>query len=101
VERVTLVDALDGLRAELAEAVANAQDHDILFPVDGVEIEFQVGLTRSGEGKAGLRFWVVELGGSLAHADQSVQTLRVRLGPPVTRDGKQPLSVSRRSADKP
>lgn len=99
-EGIGLPDAIEALRAELELAVGQAKDQDIQFPVKGIEIEFQVGVTRTGEGRAGLRFWVVELGGSLAHATESIQTLRVTLDQPVDRNG-EPIRVTRSTHAKP
>jgi hypothetical protein len=36
-------------------------DAEFQFPVNGVELEFHVAVTKTGEGKAGVRFYVVEL----------------------------------------
>jgi hypothetical protein len=87
--KVGLADAVDALRAELSEAMARARDQDIQFPVGEIQVEFHIGVTREAEGKAGLKVWVLELGGGGSYTRESVQTIVVSLEPPVTRDGQR------------
>jgi hypothetical protein len=81
-------------------ALDSSSRSDVQFPVEGVELEFHVGVTRSAEGKAGVRFWVVELGGGGGYAMESIQKVKVTLGPPVDQQGT-PVKVSRTSGAKP
>ncbi|WP_426320078.1 trypco2 family protein [Microbacterium sp. E-13] len=97
---IGLVETISALRAELAEAVENGRDTDIQFPVTGVEIEFHVGVTRGGEGNAGVKFWVVELGGSASLQQESVQTVTITLGAPVDRSGV-PIRVTSMTSEGP
>ncbi len=88
--KVGLADAVEALRAELSEAMARAHDQEIQFPVGAIEVEFQIGVvTREAEGKAGLRVWVLELGGGVSYTRESVQKITVSLEPPVTADGQR------------
>ena len=59
-----------------------------------------VGVTRTGEGSAGVKFWVVELGGAGGYAREEVQTVTVTLGSPVDQNG-DPVKIYRGSARKP
>ena len=43
--KIGLVEAIDALRSELAEAVEKAQGQEIQFPIGSVQLEFQVGVT--------------------------------------------------------
>ena len=86
--KVGLADAVDALRAELSEAMARARDQEIQFPVGEIQVEFQIGVTREAEGKAGLKVWVLELGGG-SYTRESVQKITVSLEPPVTADGQR------------
>lgn len=97
---IALADTIKALRAELSEAAENASGSEIEFPVAGVTIEFQVGVTRSGDGNAGVRFWVVELGASASYAAESVQRITIELDAPVDRDGR-PVKVSRGMGQRP
>jgi hypothetical protein len=86
--KIGLSDAVDALRAELSDAIAQAQDQQIQFPVGEIRVEFQIGVTREAEGRGGLKVWVGELGGGGSYTRESVQKITVSLGPPVTADGE-------------
>ena len=51
------------------------------FRLGTVTLDFHVGVTREVEGKAGARFWVVELGGGASYAAESIQRVTVTLDP--------------------
>ena len=87
--KVGFGDAVDALRAELSEAMVRAADQKIQFPVGAIQLEFHIGITREAEGKAGLKVWVLELGGGGSYTRESVQKVTVSLEPPVTADGQQ------------
>jgi hypothetical protein len=57
-------------------------------------------VTKTGEGKAGVKFWVVELGGTASYAREEIQTVTVTLGAPVDHNG-EPVKIYRGSAHKP
>jgi len=100
VSEIGLGETIDALRAELAAAVERARDTDIQFPVAGVQLEFHVGVKKEGEGTAGVKFWVLELGAGGSYARESIQTVTVTLGAPVDRSGA-PVKVSDLSAQRP
>jgi hypothetical protein len=85
---IGLAEALAALRQEFARAVIEGEDSAVQFPVGQVTLEFQVGVTRSGEGKAGIQFWVIELGASGKYSAESMQKVTVKLEPPVDRLGQ-------------
>lgn len=87
-KEIGLVEAIEAVRAELTRAVENNVDKDIQFPVDKVELEFHVGVTRGGGATGGVRFWVIELGGKASYESESVHTVKVSLGAPVDSQGK-------------
>lgn len=99
-ERLGLAETVEALRVELARAATEGAGADFQFPVEGVQLEFHVAVTRTGEGKAGVKFWVVEAGGSASYAREEIQTVTVTLGAPVDRDGHR-YKVHRGSDDKP
>ena len=84
-----LAETMEALRAELAQAAAAGAAEGFQFPVTGVQLEFHVGVTKTGEGKAGVRFYVVELGGSGSYAREEIQT--------VTRDAGRTGGSHRRA----
>jgi hypothetical protein len=100
VERLELAETVEALRAELARAAAAGAGAAFQFPVAGVQLEFHVAVTRAGEGRAGVRFYVVELGGAGSYAREEVQTVTVTLGAPVDQSG-DPVKVYRGSAEMP
>ena len=99
-ERLELAETVEALRAELARAAAAGAGAGFQFPVAGVQLEFHVAVTKTGEGRAGVRFWVVELGGSGSYAREEIQTVTVTLGAPVDQSG-DPVKIYRGSAQKP
>ena len=99
-EQLGLAETMEALRAELARAAEAGAEAGFQFPVAGVELEFHVAVTKSGEGKAGVKFWVVELGGAGSYAREEIQTVTVKLGAPVNDKG-EPVKVYRGSPGKP
>ena len=99
-EQLALADTVEALRAELARAAAAGAGAGFQFPVAGVQLEFHVAVTKTGEGKAGVKFWVVELGGAGSYAREEIQTVTVTLGAPVDQDG-EPVKIYRGSDRKP
>jgi Trypsin-co-occurring domain 2 len=99
-EKIGLVETIDALRSELAAAVEKAQGQEIQFPIGSVQLEFQVGVTWDTEAKAGVKFWVLELGASGSYANESVQKVTLNLEAPVDAKGRA-VKVTRRSQEKP
>ena len=99
-EQLGLAETMEALRAELAQAAADGAAAGFQFPVAGVQLEFHVGVTKTGGGKAGVQFWVVELGGTGSFAREEIQTVTVSLGAPVDHNG-DPVRIYRSSAGKP
>ncbi len=99
-EKIGLVETIEALRSELAAAVEKAQGQEIQFPIGSVQLEFQVGVTWDTEAKAGVRFWVLELGASGGYANESVQKVTLNLEAPVDAEGRT-VKVTRRSKEKP
>jgi len=97
---IPLVETIEALRAQLSEAVTAGSEQEIQFPVDGVVLEFHVGVTRSVAGNGGVRFWVVELGASASYGVESIQKVQVSLGAPVD-DAGQPIKIRRTLSEKP
>jgi hypothetical protein len=62
-------------------------------------MEFQVGVTRTREGKGGLKFWVLELGGAGSRSAAETQTVTPRLRP-VLADGR-PVEIARPQEESP
>jgi hypothetical protein len=99
-EKIGLADAIAAVRSELAAAAADGSANEIQFPVRGVDLEFQVGVTWEGGAGGKARFWVLDLESSARGARESVQLVKVSLGPPVNRQGEV-VKVTRPSSDEP
>jgi len=50
---IGLSEAIAAVRAELVAAVEQGEDAEFHFPVNGVQLEFHVGVTKTGEGRTG------------------------------------------------
>jgi hypothetical protein len=98
---IPLVETIEALRAQLSEAVAAGSGQEIQFPVDGIDLEFQVGVTWAAEGNAGVRFWVVELGANASYNHESIHKVTVSLGAPVDAITGQTIKVRRTMEEKP
>jgi hypothetical protein len=84
----SLADTIAAVRRELSLAQAAGQGQAILFRTGPVELEFEVAVTRTGGGQAGVQLWVLTLGakGELAHA--TTQRIKVTLQPVNSETGE-------------
>jgi Trypsin-co-occurring domain 2 len=78
---VSLPDAIESLRDDLAAAWWDGKRRRVRFRVEPVELTVQVGVTKSVEGSAGVKWQVLALGGKRSRDVASTQTLRLRLVP--------------------
>lgn len=97
---IGLADLVGELHRELNKAIAEVGNHDVQFPVAGVEVEVHVAISREKGANAGLRLWVVELGAKGRATAESVQRVTLRLDPPIGRNGDR-VVVSQRSSKPP
>ena len=59
----SLADTIAAVRRELSAAQAAGQGQPVQFRTGPVELEFEVAVTRTGGGQAGVQLWVLTLGG--------------------------------------
>ena len=78
---IPLSKAIQDLRAELLQAVAEGEGKDLRFRLQPIELELQLAVTWSGEANAGVKFWVIELGGKGSAEQASTQKLKLMLDP--------------------
>jgi Trypsin-co-occurring domain 2 len=77
---VPLADFIGALRDQLREAQRDA-DPGLPIEIGSVTVEFTVLTRKEGEGKAGVRFWVVEAGVSGKGTAESTQKVSMELFP--------------------
>lgn len=77
----SLADTIAAVRRELSAAQAAGQSQSIQFRTGPVELEFEVAVTRSGGGQAGVQLWVLTLGGRGEAAKATTQRIKVTLQP--------------------
>lgn len=84
--RIGLREAVDALRKELSESIVAAADEELRFQVGEVAFQFQFEVERKAEGSGGIRFWVVELGGTASRSSTVTHSITIPLMP-VRKDG--------------
>lgn len=99
-ERIGLTETIEALRAELSNAMTAGTNQAIQFPVGSLQLEFHVGVTKDVNAKAGVNFWVVELGAEGSYTHESIQKVVVTLEPPIDREGR-PVRIRRDYNKKP
>jgi len=87
---MTLAQAIDGIRAELTEAMASATDDQLRFDVGDVEMEFTVDVRRDQQARAGVRVWVADLGASAGMSRGLTNRVKVTLHPVDPATGRSP-----------
>jgi hypothetical protein len=95
-----LAETMEALRAELARATVDATGSDFRFPMEKVQLEFQVTVRREGKADGKVKFWVVEAGTSATLAKDEIHKITVTLGAPTNPDGT-PVQISQGSDEKP
>jgi hypothetical protein len=90
---VGLANAIAALRDELIRAWSSGQERSLRFKPAPVELTLQVVLTSAGKGRAGIRWWLVELGGEVSRESVVTQTLKLSLDPVMYDEQGQPKEV--------
>jgi hypothetical protein len=78
---VPLASAIEVLRGELVEAVRAGRDQEIQFALGPIELELQVAVEKKVDGQAGIKFWLVSVGGGAGRSSGTTHTLRLTLTP--------------------
>ena len=82
---VELASAIRQLRAELNEALADAEGERLRFQLGPVEMCLTVTVGREAAPGAKVRFWVIEAGADAKLSREAVQDLKLILTPVDTR----------------
>jgi hypothetical protein len=88
---VPLSAAIGALRDELTRAWWDGRDRSVRFKPSPVELTLQVAVTSAGRGSAGVRWWLIELGGEVSRESVVTQTVKVTLEPMMFDEGGEPL----------
>lgn len=84
--RIGLEETIAALRQGLMASILASQGEELRFEVGQVMVEFHVEVERSKDAKGGIKFWVVELGGSGGAKDKAIHKVTIPLKP-IQRDG--------------
>jgi len=82
---VELASVIRQLRAELNEALADAEGERLRFQLGPVEMSLTVTVGREAAPGAKIRFWVVEAGADAKLSRESVQDIKLVLSPVDTK----------------
>lgn len=88
-KKIELADYISHLRQQLTKAANEGETKSVRFEVKNLELELETVAEKTREGKGGVKFWIVSVGGSAATEDQVTQRLKLTLRPEdaVTEDG--------------
>ncbi len=78
---VPLSAAIAALRDELTNAWWDGQHRSVRFKPSPVELTLQLGVTWEGKGTAGVRWWLIEIGGEVSRQSAATQTVKMTLEP--------------------
>jgi hypothetical protein len=91
--RIPLAASIKALRGELEEAIRVGRDEELQFGLGPVEMEFQLGATKTGGGTAGVQFWVLSLGAKGEIASSTTQRIKLTLTP-LDKEGNTDVRVT-------
>jgi hypothetical protein len=98
----SLADTIAAVRRELSLAQVAGQGQAIQFRTGPVELEFEVAVTRTGGGQAGVLLWVLTLGGKGELAYASTQRIKITLQPVIPETGEDAqVADARRGENRP
>src|SRR5215472_15462816 len=81
IEFPSLAETIVAVRRELTSAQKAGQGQPVQFRTGPVELEFEVAVTRTGGGQAGVQLWVLTLGGKAELGQATTQRIKVTLQP--------------------
>ncbi len=87
---VGLAEAIRALRSELTTAMVEGADQQLQFELGPVEMEFLLEVQKEAVGEAGVKFWVINIGGKGGVSSGSTHRVTLALTP-RTRGGGKPL----------
>lgn len=85
--------AIAALREELLRACWDSRRQSLRFKPSPVELSLQVAVTSAGKGKAGVHWWLIELGGEVSRESAVTQTVKMKLEPVMFDENGQPVEL--------
>ncbi|MFF0301721.1 trypco2 family protein [Streptomyces sp. NPDC004562] len=86
---IELATLLASLRSEINRARLDSAGQEVRFRINSIDLELQVAVEKSAEANAGVRFWVVSLGGK--GGSKSAETHVVKLSLTAETDTGEPV----------
>lgn len=80
-DKIPLNEMIQTLREELEKAQKNAENSDLKFKLESAEIELSIGVTKTGGGSGGIKFWVIEAGGEFSKENAITHKFTLHLKP--------------------
>lgn len=83
---IGLADMIIALRSELLLAQQDPASADLPLETGQVELDLSVAVTKTAEGRAGIKFWILDAGGGGSRSGTTTQSFKIVLQPkdPVT-----------------
>jgi hypothetical protein len=97
---IPLAKAIEDLRAELLTALREGVGKEMQFRLKPIELELKVAVTKQVGANAGIKFWVIDLGGKGSYDNATTHTLKLTLEP-VGRDGSSEVVISQTDVPRP
>jgi hypothetical protein len=99
VDNIPLADAIEVLRQQLTAAMLAGQDSPLRFEVSALTLDLEVAVTKTGEGHAGIKFWLVDFAAKGDYSNAATHRVTMSLNP-VDQAGR-PVKLGDSSAVKP
>ena len=97
----SLADTIAAVRRELNSAQTAGQEQAVQFRTGPVELEFDVVVTRTRGGQAGVQISVLTLGGKLEREHATTQRIKVTLQPVNPETGEDARIIDARQRREP
>jgi hypothetical protein len=92
--KIGLAEAIKDLRLQLQEAMDDGDGKKLRFELQDIDLEFKCSVNRAVDAKAGVEFWLVNVGAGGKLGDEKTQTIKLKLKP-KTGSGEPPLLSDR------
>jgi len=80
---IPVAEAIEALRSELETALAEGEGRSLRFEASSIELTLQAAVTTSGGGRAGIRWWLLDVGAEASRESATTQTITMTLVPKV------------------